>query len=110
MTSLLTKLDLAEEAARQQCAELSRQMEELQERLAVAQRHLERLSITREELTALEADDEPADAGLGEAADAHPHGGAGHLAPGTGRHAEVPQERPALRGVAQGRGGVAGQL
>ncbi|TDD51586.1 hypothetical protein E1286_10440 [Nonomuraea terrae] len=98
MTSLLTKLGRAEEAARQQCAELSRQMEELQERLAVAQRRLERLSIAREELTALEADDEPADAGLDEVADAD-HGGAGHVAPGTAGQAEVPQERPVLRGL-----------
>src|SRR5437868_4508244 len=98
MTSLLTKLERAEESARQQCAELSGQMEELQERLAVAQHRLERLSIAREELTALEAADEPADAELGEAADTHPHG-AGHTTPGTAEHAEVPQERPALRGL-----------
>jgi hypothetical protein len=99
VTSLLTKLERAEEAARQQCAELSRQMEELQERMAMARRRLERLSIAREELTALEAADEPADAEPGEAAAAHPHGGAGHVAPETAGHAEVPQERPALRGL-----------
>jgi len=57
-----------------------------------------RLSIAREELTALEAVDEPTDAGLGEVADAD-HGGAGHVAPGTAGHAEAPQERPALRGL-----------
>ncbi|MFG1617853.1 hypothetical protein ACGFI3_34280 [Nonomuraea wenchangensis] len=98
VTSLVTKLDRAEESARQQCAELSRQMEELQERLAVAERRLERLSIAREELTALEAADEPADAEGGEAAGIHPHDG-GHTAPRTAGHAEVPHERPALRGL-----------
>ncbi|MEV6986878.1 hypothetical protein AB0M95_37255 [Sphaerisporangium sp. NPDC051017] len=98
VTSLLTKLDRAEESARQQCAELSRQMEELQERLAEAQRRLERLSIAREELTALEAPDETADAELGKAANAHPRG-ASHIAPGTAGHTEVPQERPVLRGL-----------
>jgi hypothetical protein len=98
VTSLLTKLERAQESARQQCAELSRQMEELQERLAVAQRRLERLSIAREELTALEADDKPADAEGGEVADAD-HDGAGHVPPGTAEHAKVPQERPVLRGL-----------
>ncbi|MFC7649383.1 hypothetical protein [Streptosporangium lutulentum] len=48
-------------------------MEEMQERMTVARRRLERLSIAREELTALEAVDESADAGLGEAADTHPY-------------------------------------
>uniref|UniRef100_UPI003D70E4DE hypothetical protein n=1 Tax=Nonomuraea jabiensis TaxID=882448 RepID=UPI003D70E4DE len=59
VTSLLTKLERAEESARQECTKLSGQMEELQEQLAVAERRLERLSIAREELTALEAADEP---------------------------------------------------
>ncbi|WP_344953944.1 hypothetical protein [Sphaerisporangium flaviroseum] len=99
MTSLLAKLERAEGSARQQCAELSGQMAELQERLAVAERRLERLSIAREELTALEAADEPADAAeAGEAAGTHPHG-AGDTTPETAGHAEVPQERPALRGL-----------
>ncbi|WP_449065450.1 hypothetical protein, partial [Planomonospora algeriensis] len=62
MAALLEKLKGAEEAARQQCAELSRQLEELQERLTVAQRRMERLSIAREELAVLAADDEPDDA------------------------------------------------
>lgn len=95
--SLLMKLEQAEEAARQQCAELSRQMEEFQERVAVAQRRLERLSIAREELTALEANDKPADARLGEVTHAD-HDGADHVLPGAAGHAEV-QERPALRGL-----------
>ncbi|WP_449066716.1 hypothetical protein [Planomonospora algeriensis] len=36
VTALLAKLKGAEEAARQQCAELSRQLEELRERLTAA--------------------------------------------------------------------------
>ncbi|MET7328458.1 hypothetical protein [Nonomuraea sp. NPDC005650] len=98
VTSLLTKLERAEESARQQCAELSRQMEELQERLAMAQRRLERLAIAREELTALESADEPAEVGRGEAAN-DDHHGASHGDPETAGHEEVPQERPALRGL-----------
>ncbi|MFG1705393.1 hypothetical protein ACFLIM_19565 [Nonomuraea sp. M3C6] len=97
VTSLLTKLERAEESARQQCAELSGQMEELQEQLAVAQRRLERLSIAREELTALEAADEPADAKPGDAAEGNQDAGRSGLEPAG--HTEVPQERPALRGL-----------
>ncbi|MEU8102256.1 hypothetical protein AB0C18_00870 [Nonomuraea muscovyensis] len=98
VTSLLMKLDRAEESARQEYVELSGQMEELQERLAVAERRLERLSIAREELTALEAADELAEAGRGEASD-DDHAGAGHGDPGVAGHGEVPQERPILRGL-----------
>ncbi|MGN9786839.1 hypothetical protein ACTMTF_35820 [Nonomuraea sp. ZG12] len=98
VTSLLAKLERAEESARQQCAELSGQMEELQERLAVAERRLERLSIAREELTALEAADGPAEVEARKVAGTHPQG-AGDTTPGTARHAEVPQERPVLRGL-----------
>ncbi|MEV4570996.1 hypothetical protein AB0K12_45200 [Nonomuraea sp. NPDC049419] len=102
VTSLLAKLERAEESPRQQWAELSGQMEELQERLAVAERRLERLSIAREELTALEAADESAVGEAGAAADSHPHG-AGDTTPGASGHAEVPQERPVLRGWARTR-------
>ncbi|MEV6149638.1 hypothetical protein AB0L53_04785 [Nonomuraea sp. NPDC052129] len=42
--SLLTKLERVEESARHECAELSGQMEELQERLAMARHRLERPS------------------------------------------------------------------
>lgn len=59
VTALPTRLEGAEESARQQCAELSRQMEELQKRLFAAQRRLERLAIAGEGLTILAADDEP---------------------------------------------------
>ncbi|MET7459626.1 hypothetical protein [Nonomuraea sp. NPDC005501] len=97
MTSLLTKLERAEESARQECAELSGQMQELQERLARAERRLERLSIAREELTALEAADEPADAEPGKPAEGDQD--AGRSGQGTGGRAEVPQERPVLRGL-----------
>ncbi|GAA0940858.1 hypothetical protein GCM10009560_52460 [Nonomuraea longicatena] len=97
MTSLLTKLERAEESTRQQCAELSRQLEELRERLAVAQRRLERLSIAREELTALETADEPADAKPGKATEGDQD--AVRSAPETPGHAEIPPERPALRGL-----------
>ncbi|MFI6800115.1 hypothetical protein [Streptosporangium canum] len=59
VAALLARLGGAEEAARQQCAELSRQLEELQERLTAAQRRMKRLSIAREELAALAADPRP---------------------------------------------------
>ncbi|MER6575871.1 hypothetical protein [Nonomuraea sp. NPDC001023] len=98
VTSLLAKLERAEESARQQWAELSGQMGELQERLAVAERRLERLSIAREELTALEAADGPAVVEAGKVAGIRPHG-AGDTTPRASGRAEVPQERPVLRGL-----------
>ncbi|RBQ17217.1 hypothetical protein DP939_25050 [Spongiactinospora rosea] len=90
VTSLLAKLGRAEESARQECAELARQMEQLQERMAAARRRLERLSIAREELTALEADGEPVGPEAGKPA------GSGSETAG---QAEVHQERPVLRGL-----------
>ncbi|RBQ13932.1 hypothetical protein DP939_43370 [Spongiactinospora rosea] len=97
VTSLLAKLGRAEESARQECAELARQMEQLHERMAVARRRLERLSIAREELTALEADGEPVGPEAGKPA------GSGQDGRGSGSEtagqAEVHQERPVLRGL-----------
>ncbi|MEU9835891.1 hypothetical protein AB0D67_30520 [Streptosporangium sp. NPDC048047] len=98
MTSLLARLGRAEEATRQQCAELSRQLEELQERLATAQRRLERLSIAREELAVLAADAEPGDTKPGDSA------GYGHrhddvAAHGAGLGEAPGSARPALRGL-----------
>lgn len=98
VAALLARLEGAEEAARQQCAELSRQLEELQERLTAAQRRMERLSIAREELAALAADDEPDDAKPGDSV------GSGGRHNDVAAHSAGPGEapgptRPALRGL-----------
>ncbi|MFF0870139.1 hypothetical protein ACFYUV_50895 [Nonomuraea sp. NPDC003560] len=98
VTSLLAKLERAEESARHECAELSGQMAELQERLATAERRLERLSIAREELTALEAAEEPVGAEPGKAGGNDQDGG--RSGPGSAAAgAEGPQARPILRGL-----------
>ncbi|MFF4621773.1 hypothetical protein [Nonomuraea jabiensis] len=94
-TSLPTKLYRAEESARQQCAELSRQMDELQERLAMAQRRLD-VSIAREERTAPESAEARIDA-LALMALAF---GCGHLRGGGGR----PDRASSSPGLRRGRG------
>ncbi|MGV9310330.1 hypothetical protein ACWENQ_40865 [Nonomuraea sp. NPDC004354] len=98
VAALLARLEGAEEAARQQCAELSRQLEELQERLTAAQRRMERLSIAREELAALAADDEPDDAKPGDSVGSG--GRHNDVAAHSAGHGEAPgPTRPALRGL-----------
>ncbi|GAA4986343.1 hypothetical protein HD597_000157 [Nonomuraea thailandensis] len=66
--------------------------------MAAADRRLERLSIAREELTALEAAEEPVGAEPGKAGGNDQDGGR-HSSGTAAGGAEVPQERPVLRGL-----------